>query len=141
MIKCACGCGQLRPKFDKQGRERKYVAGHQTRGRRGPKSPLWKGGRFLHTLGYMMAYCPDHPSAIGKTGYVYEHRRVMEKHIGRYLKSEEHVHHINGDRADNRIENLKITSFAEHMGEKEHADKQRNTWWKPLKNNPMVKVK
>lgn len=50
--------------------------------------------------------------------YIYKHREVMEKHLGRSLVKGEHVHHINGNPIDNRIENLEVVSNKEHM--KEH---------------------
>jgi len=73
----------------------------------------WKGGKRKHGHGYQYIWCPDHPFAI-KLGYVLEHRLVMEKHLGRYLTKDEDVHHINGDRLDNRIENLKLMTKSEH---------------------------
>lgn len=71
----------------------------------GKLSPGWKGGRFLTGYGYVLVYCPNHPYC-NYQGYVREHRLVMEEHLGRYLTKEEKVHHINGIKNDNRIENL-----------------------------------
>jgi hypothetical protein len=69
------------------------------------KSPKWKGGK-IYQYGYVCIYLPEHPRARG--GYVRRSHLVMEKHLGRYLTREEVVHHINGIKDDDRIENLKL---------------------------------
>jgi len=73
----------------------------------GSKNAHWKGGRIKSPEGYTRIYYPSHPS-IPVSHYVFEHRLIMEKHLGRYLKSWEVVHHLNGIKNDNRIENLQL---------------------------------
>jgi hypothetical protein len=70
------------------------------------KSANWKGGRTVRD-GYVKLYRPEHPNADGY-GYVAEHRVVMEDRLGRLLDRCETVHHINGDKMDNRLENLQL---------------------------------
>ena len=54
----------------------------------------------------------------GRKIYLYEHRMVMEQHIGRSLLPHENVHHINGNRLDNRIENLELWSKNQPNGQR-----------------------
>ena len=74
------------------------------------KSPRWQGGEYISTDGYkMMITNEKHPS--GRIKYKREHILVIENHIGRELKTKqgkmgEQVHHIDGNKLNNSIENL-----------------------------------
>lgn len=89
----------------------------------GSKSPLWKGGRRKHMKGYIFIHQPNHPFA-HRQGYVLEHRLIMEKYLERFLIPTEIVHHLNGIKNDNRIENLKLF-FNENEHQKLHHPKGR----------------
>jgi hypothetical protein len=63
--------------------------------------------RTLSTSGYVLVYQPGHPRAT-KTGMVLEHIVIAERLLERPLEAHETVHHINGDKADNREANLQV---------------------------------
>ena len=75
----------------------------------------WRAnGKVLdRSKGYVLVYFPTHPAATNR-GYVYEHRVVAEEMVGRRLRSDEHVHHRNGKRWDNRPENLEVMNARDH---------------------------
>lgn len=82
---------------------------------KGEEHPNYKGGRYVpdDKDRYVYVLCHDHPRA--HNNYVQEHILVVEKIIGRRLRGKEEVHHKNGDKKDNRPENLHLCS-----GRKEH---------------------
>jgi len=95
------------------------TAGHLPHGKM-ENSPRWKGGRSNrgHYI-YVRLYDNDpyFPMAIHQKrggGEILEHRLIMARHIGRMLTRQEHVHHKNGNKKDNRLENLELVSPANH---------------------------
>jgi hypothetical protein len=88
-------------------------------------------GRYCKSSGYLETYCPEHPYARagGSAGpiYVAEHRLIMERHLGRYLLPHEIVHHINGNKLDNRLENLYLISGKDKKESMQLHNKCHNT--------------
>lgn len=72
------------------------------------------GAKKKRADGYITIRFVDHPRST-KAGYVLEHILVMEAVLGRWLREDECVHHINGKRDDNRKENLVVMTKKEHM--------------------------
>lgn len=74
--------------------------------RKGSKHWNWQGGLMkVKGRSRIKVWKPNHPQADSK-GYIFRSRLMMEKKIGRILTFEETVHHINGIKTDDRIENL-----------------------------------
>ena len=100
----------------KRGEDRfcSRACSNPARGRRREANGNWKGGRFVRSDGYVSVRVDGRD--------VLEHRHVMEGVLGRALRSDEHVHHVNGDKLDNRIENLLL------MRREQHTHDHKRDW-------------
>lgn len=96
----------------------------------GDNNPNFNGGRYVDDKGYIRVLKADHP--YHNRGYVYEHRLVIEAHIGRILETWETVHHINEIKLDNRPDNLYLTTVPEHSaihreGKRQSQERRKKT--------------
>lgn len=111
LVRCECGTEKVISRANLRSHVRSCGCS-----RRGANSWRWRGGRSLDGRGYVVIYMPAHPAACRNR--ISEHRLVMEKYLGRYLTAGETVHHKNGVRDDNRIENLGLWADRHPRGQR-----------------------
>lgn len=102
MSNCACGCGK--PTGGKWSR------GHNRRG----VPPTNKKGDYRVWSGRAWVYQPTHARATNSSGYVKRAVLVAEDLLGRPLLPEEDVHHLDGNKMNDRPENLMVLTHAAH---------------------------
>lgn len=97
----------------KMSEEQKAKISQRNKGTRLRDDYEFGGHEKVRDDGYIKVFVPDHPHAT-KDGYVMKHRLVVERELGIIIPEGFVVHHINGNRADNRIENLALMKFEAH---------------------------
>lgn len=93
-----------------------WVCSNKRTARRGAANNMWRGGRRRVGAYIEIRMYPDDffYAMANLSGYVREHRLIMAKHLGRCLHLWEIVHHKNGIKDDNRIENLQLVTDDRH---------------------------
>jgi len=76
--------------------------------RKGADNNFWKGGRVKTSGGYIGVLSSEYPTMMVKAGYIFEHRLVMARYLGRPIEKWESVHHVDGDKENNDISNLQL---------------------------------
>lgn len=129
---CCIECANKKRKVTMSGENN-----HQF-GLKGQKNASWKSDKRISRYGYVQIRCLDHPFK-DQDGFVFEHRLVAEKHLltkensvivdGKmYLSKEYVVHHVDMNKKNNAVENLKVMTKAEHQSyhAKMHKNKRNN---------------
>ncbi len=115
ICRCDCGNEKIIPSHSLMNGLAKSCGCNQYK--LGKDNPRWKGGKQMNKFGYILIYDPENKKS-NKTGYTLEHRYIMSQKMGRALLKNETVHHKNGNRSDNRIENLELWSHSHPFGQR-----------------------
>lgn len=94
-----------------RGKNESFVESHK--GCKRENNSHWKGGRYKTQRGYIKVLMPGHRRA-DKNGYVMESILIWEQHYKKALSDDWVVHHINGKKDDNQIENLEAMAIKKH---------------------------
>lgn len=114
-------CGDKKEKYEREGDKFCDRSCYMEWKRANPNKKAYKEKIFVS--GYYYLYKPEHPNAIKGKRYIAEHRHVLEQKIGRYLLSNEIAHHIDGNKQNNKPENLEVLIASEHS--KYHAEQRK----------------
>lgn len=120
LCRCDCGTEKVVSGYNMRRGQSKScgcMRDERLRSRSGEDNPCWRGGRSLASGGYISILDRDHPNANDR-GRVLEHVAVMSRALGRPLRKGETVHHVNGVRDDNRLENLELWSSSHPSGQR-----------------------
>jgi len=101
-----------------------------------PRMKKFSGEGYVAKSGYKYFGIKNHPLA-NKYGRVAEHKLIIFNHIGRILRKHESIHHKNGIRSDNRIENLELWSKSQPSGQRVE---DKIEWCKEFLNEYGIKV-
>ena len=123
---CLCDCKTQISIRNKQGYLQKYKHGHNWRNKKresrtGENAAHWKGG-LSYDHGYTMEYSPNHPRKVNKR-YIRQHRFIYEEYYNCCLLRYVDIHHIDGNKQNNDIINLRPIYAKDHI--KIHKPKRK----------------
>lgn len=120
---CGCGCDELIPTLNVRMEPQYFKKGHTwkdkinpnlNQDKRGKYHHNWRGGKYKDATGYIRSQAPNHHRA-DKLGYVMEHILVYEKYHKCCVLLWGNIHHKNGKRDDNKIQNLLGMTGSQHI--------------------------
>ena len=145
---CACGCGGKTTVANRNNRRAnqvkgepvRFIKGHNTKQLAWSNHRNWSGGRNVDQSGYMVVTVPKDHALVsmarrtGGTSYgIAEHRLVVAEALGRPLTSAEFVHHIDGNKQRNVLENLVIVNGGVAHARIHRFQKELSAEWDTLR--------